>query len=104
MTQITFCNTDQPHQIILEVLEFSTDCRIIIFGRDEDTGARSVRDIIQCDDRNLAAELETQAVHYEINILTDLKLPFDPNLGRASTLKGWCKKIQVHVEAGRRTG
>jgi len=99
MTQITFHDGDQPYLMMLEVLDDC--CRIVIIERDEDTGARFVRDIIQCGDKNLAHELEVHADLFGMNILTDLRMPFDHDLGRASTLKGWCKKIQAHVQDGR---
>ena len=95
MAQIQFNdNLDQDYYAHVEVVDANT-VRIITMQREVDTRYRSVRDIHEMPVNILSRVLGGLLVQYKMDLLTDVKLPFDVDLGATRSVSGYLKKIQL---------
>lgn len=60
-------------------------------------GFKTVIDIWEFDADKTAKVLEDVAETHELDVRTEIYVPFEVNLGRATTNEGICKKIQEAV-------
>lgn len=93
MNHTKFIDGDQPYYAFLEEAEEPNSYRIIIFERDEDSGARCVCDIIDTPIKLLHKWLVEICERHRIDPKSDIKLPSPVDIGKATTVNGITKKI-----------